>query len=91
MNTITSEYQSWLQDELAKLMELFPEQLPVNADLMSLGVDSLVAVRLAGLISDRLGATIDPTAMFDHPTIESLAAYLVDQQALAASVSTEAQ
>jgi acyl carrier protein len=91
MDTITSEYQSWLQDELAKLMELSPEQLPVNAELMSLGVDSLVAVRLAGLISDRLGATIDPMAMFDHPTIESLAAYLVDQQGQATSVSTEAQ
>jgi polyketide synthase 13 len=91
MNATTSEYQTWLQDELAKLMELSAEQLPVNAELTSLGVDSLVAVRLAGLISDRLGATIDPMAMFDHPTIESLATYLVDQQVQAESVATEAQ
>jgi len=88
---VTSEHQVWLQNELAQLMEISPAELPVGVDLMSLGVDSLVAVRLAGLISDRLGTSIDPMVMFDHPTIESLSAYLDRQATQSLPVPSEAQ
>lgn len=90
MNTTKSMHQLWIQDALAKLMEIPPSELPVGVNLMILGVDSLVAVRLAGLISERFGTNVDPMVLFDHPTIEALAAYL-DSPEVQASLSTEAQ
>jgi acyl carrier protein len=49
-----------------------------NARLMELGLDSLMAVRLRGLLARGLGGTLPASLVFDHPTIESIAAYLLE-------------
>ncbi len=50
-----------------------------NARLMELGLDSLMAVRLRGLLARGLGGgvTLPASLVFDHPTIDSIAAYLL--------------
>lgn len=53
------------------LAELDPER-PFN----ELGVDSLDAVSLTGELEERLGVTIDPAELFDHPTPRALARFL---------------
>jgi acyl transferase domain-containing protein/SAM-dependent methyltransferase len=49
--------------------------------LMDLGLDSLMAVQLRGLLGTGLGfgTTLPATLMFDYPTIDKLAAYLLQQ------------
>ena len=55
------------------------EQPARNARLMELGLDSLMAVRLRGLLARGLGGlTLPASLVFDHPTIESIAAYLLE-------------
>lgn len=51
-----------------------------NARLMELGLDSLMAVRLRGLLARGLedGVTLPASLVFDHPTIDSIAAYLLE-------------
>jgi acyl carrier protein len=51
-----------------------------NARLMELGLDSLMAVRLRGLLARGLGGgvTLPASLVFDHPTIDSIAAYLLE-------------
>ena len=51
-----------------------------NARLMELGLDSLMAVRLRGLLARGLGSgvTLPASLVFDHPTIDSIAAYLLE-------------
>jgi hypothetical protein len=41
-----------------------------------LGLDSLTAVELAEQLATWLGVPVSPTATWDHPTIEHLAAHL---------------
>jgi hypothetical protein len=50
-----------------------------NARLMELGLDSLMAVRLRGLLARGLGdgVTLPASLVFDHPTIDSIAEYLL--------------
>ena len=43
-----------------------------DAPLMSAGLDSLGATELISTLSEEVGSSVDPAALFDHPTIESL-------------------
>jgi acyl carrier protein len=75
---VRADLLPWLQACAARLMELPPEDLPVDRSLLDMGVDSLLAVRLAGLMSEAAGVEIDPAAVYDFPTIELLAAHMQD-------------
>jgi hypothetical protein len=45
---------------------------------MDIGIDSLMAVELAGLLSSQLGLkrTLRSTLIFDHPTIQTIAEFI---------------
>jgi acyl carrier protein len=47
-----------------------------DTPLMSAGIDSLAATELTALLTDRLGTELEPTVLFDHPTIDSLAKFV---------------
>ena len=47
-----------------------------DTPLMSAGIDSLAATELTTLLTDRLGTELEPTVLFDHPTIDSLAKFV---------------
>jgi acyl transferase domain-containing protein/SAM-dependent methyltransferase len=53
-------------------------ELGRSARLMELGLDSLMAVRLRGLLARGLAVTLPASLIFDHPTIDSIAAYLFE-------------
>jgi nucleoside-diphosphate-sugar epimerase/acyl carrier protein len=59
---------------------------------LDLGTDSLMAVELRNRLFGQFGGefTISPTAVFDYPTIGSLAEYLADQMPESVSQSGEA-
>ena len=44
-----------------------------DAPLMGAGLDSIAAVDLVSRLGHHLSTTVEPTALFDHPTIGSLA------------------
>ena len=47
--------------------------------LVDAGIDSLSAVELVSTLGHELNTEIEPTVLFDHPTIGSLCDYLVAQ------------
>jgi len=47
-----------------------------DAPLMGAGLDSLSAVDLVQTLGQELGTELEPTALFDYPTIGSLSKYL---------------
>ena len=50
-----------------------------NEALVDVGIDSLSAVELVSMLGHELNTEIEPTVLFDHPTIEDLCNYLVSQ------------
>ena len=63
-----------------------------NAPLMSAGLDSLSAVDFVSTLATKFGLEIAPTALFDHPTINSLASFLSSELAsTTAKTQTECQ
>lgn len=59
--------------------ELLGTVVPNDAPLMDAGLDSIAAVDLRSTLSQRLGTELEPTALFDYPTIGSLIKYLDEQ------------
>ena len=59
--------------------ELLGTVVPNDAPLMGAGLDSLSAVDLVQTLGQRLGTELEPTALFDYPTIGSLSKYLNEQ------------
>lgn len=65
-------------------------EVDMNAPLMSAGIDSLQATELITLLSDRLGTEVEPTVLFDHPTIDSLANFVANEYSLDEKTTNEA-
>ena len=60
--------------------ELLGTVVSNDAPLMGAGLDSLSAVDLVQTLGQRLGTELEPTALFDYPTIGSLSKYLAAQE-----------
>ncbi|HEX4954745.1 MAG TPA: amino acid adenylation domain-containing protein [Thermoanaerobaculia bacterium] len=67
---------AWLRGVFAETLGLAPERLDATATFGELGVESLLLAELVAKIEPWLGRPLDPTAFFDHPTLELLAAHL---------------
>jgi acyl transferase domain-containing protein/SAM-dependent methyltransferase len=71
--------------EVVRILHLDPASPPGRLDrLMDLGMDSLMAVQLRNALARALDldGVLPATLMFDHPTIEALALYLLERIAM---------
>lgn len=77
-----------VRDAVMRILHLDDSQAPSRHDrLMDLGFDSLMAVQLRGQLGRDLGLAepLPATLMFDHPTIDAIAAFLLGRLAPPAS------
>ncbi|MGE5270611.1 MAG: type I polyketide synthase, partial [Thiohalocapsa sp.] len=66
----------WLRPLVARHAGLLPDALDPEARLNLYGLSSLTGAALAAEIGERLGRTLPPTLVWDHPTLRQLAAFL---------------
>ena len=72
--TITAEeIQAWIVSYLADLMEVEPDEVDVTLPFEQYGLDSAEAVELSGDLEDWLGRNLNPTLLYNYPTVEALA------------------
>ncbi len=75
--------ESWAQEELAAVLGNNLAGAPEpDARFFDLGMDSLTSVELRRRLERRFGCSLEPTLVFDFPTIERLAAHLADRLGL---------
>jgi acyl carrier protein len=70
------EIQTWIVDYLAQLLAVDAADVDVTVPFDRYGLDSAAAVGMTGELADWLDHEIDPTVLYDYPTIESLVQYL---------------
>lgn len=73
------EIQTWIVNYVAELLEVKPNKIDVTIPFDRYGLDSSAAVGLAGDLETWLEQELDPTLLYDYPTIESLTQYLVEE------------
>ncbi len=61
---------------LGPLLGLEADELPTDRPFAELGVDSIVAPQLVARLNEELGIRLDPTAVFDHATVDALAGHV---------------
>ncbi|MGV9722246.1 acyl carrier protein [Nocardia beijingensis] len=85
-DTITrpTTIQDWLVRRVADYTERAPHEVDPLVPLAELGLDSVSAVGLCGEIEERWSHEVDPTLVFEYPTISDIAAYIAAEFTLAA-------
>lgn len=70
------DIQNWLVEYLAELLEVEANTVDSTASFDRHGIDSASAVALMSDLEEWLGAELEPTLMYDYPTIETLSEQL---------------
>jgi acyl carrier protein len=75
----TAEIQAWMISYLARLLEVDSDDIDITTPFDRYGLDSSAAVGMTGDLEDWLKIELEPTLMYDYPTIEALTRYLVEE------------
>ncbi|MFF2013525.1 acyl carrier protein [Streptomyces sp. NPDC058195] len=70
--------QDWLAAEVAQLLGTEAQDIDRSATFGEYGLESVSGLTLAAAIEDHLGVEVDPTVVWDHPSINELAAHLIE-------------
>ena len=73
----------WVKTQAGHVLGLDPQLCSERMPLSEQGLDSLMAVELRNLLSQRLGLkrSLPATLVFDYPTIQAIADYLLSESA----------
>jgi acyl carrier protein len=74
-----AEIQAWLVSHLAAVLEVDPTQVDVATPFDRYGLDSVAAIGLTGDLEEWLGYDLDPTLLYDYPTIEAVSRHLAEE------------
>jgi acyl carrier protein len=74
-----AEIQTWLVSHLAGVLEIDPAEVDVTTPFDRYGLDSVAAIGITGDLEAWLGYDLDPTLLYDYPTIEAVARYLAGE------------
>jgi len=69
----------WLVSRVASYTEQPARNVGSDVPLAELGIESVSAVSLCGEIEDRWELDLDPTVVFDYPTIADMAAFIAEE------------
>ncbi|MFC6091772.1 acyl carrier protein [Saccharothrix lopnurensis] len=68
--------RTWLVEAVAGYLELPPSQVGADVALRSLGFDSVHAMGLCVDIEERWGILVEPTLVWDFPTVDTIVDHL---------------
>jgi acyl transferase domain-containing protein/NAD(P)-dependent dehydrogenase (short-subunit alcohol dehydrogenase family)/acyl carrier protein len=71
---------SFIRAQIIEILGADPADPPdLSRGLFDMGMDSLMALELKNRLQNVIGQTIPPTLVLEHPTIEDLSTYLIDE------------
>jgi len=76
--TVTqASVEEWLIAYIADLSGTRKDKISITTHLRKYGLDSASAVTLSGDMMDWLKCEVDPTLLYEHPTIEKAASHVM--------------
>lgn len=66
----------WLRGYLAEHLKVNREQVETDMQFEDFGLDSRQSMEMVGALSDHVGTDLDPSIIYDHSTIDALAAHV---------------
>ncbi|MBX7432671.1 acyl carrier protein [Mycobacterium sp. Y57] len=85
MTAHASEYQElvdWLTIKVAGYVNVPPGVIDIDKPLADCGIDSASGLALCVDLLDEKGFDVETTIVWDYPTIEAIAAYLLAERAV---------
>ncbi|HEV3220791.1 MAG TPA: SDR family NAD(P)-dependent oxidoreductase [Candidatus Acidoferrales bacterium] len=79
--------QSCVREELAKVLGASPAKLDFDAPMISLGMDSLMAVALVNRIRAEVGVEVSPSKFMEGISISGMAAHVIEEMGVANKVA----
>lgn len=76
-----NDIQRWLVDEVARRTSIPLSQVDPTQPFSTFNLDSMEGVNLAGALEDFLGVELEPTLVWDFPTIDKLSRHLASELA----------
>ncbi|MBE9045184.1 acyl carrier protein [Pleurocapsales cyanobacterium LEGE 10410] len=73
------EIQAWIVSYLGQLLEVDPDSIDTATPFDRYGLDSSAVIGMTGDLEDWLNIELDPTLVYDYPTIEALSQHLVEE------------
>lgn len=77
----------WLTSVVASYLEVPATSISPDVPLAEIGFDSVHAVSLAGEIEDKYDIDVEPTLIFDYPTLAQIAEFIETESETSAAVS----
>jgi len=74
-----SAVEAWLITRIAEGLQLDPRTLDGGTSFAQLGLDSSMAMSLTGELGEWLGRELQPTLLWEYPTIAGLARHLTEK------------
>ncbi|MEV4943142.1 acyl carrier protein [Streptomyces zaomyceticus] len=74
--------RTWLVDCVAAHLERPADTVDTAVKLSDYGLDSLYVLAVAAELEDYLDISLDPTVMWDNPTIDALSEALIEELAV---------
>ncbi|CAI3152030.1 Phthiocerol synthesis polyketide synthase type I PpsA [Acinetobacter calcoaceticus] len=79
MNKDKAYWSEIIRTLVAKEMRVEPQTLDPQKKFTSYGLDSIVTLSVSGDLEDLTQLELEPTLLWDYPTINALAEYIVSQ------------
>jgi acyl carrier protein len=76
MTPSATALRTWMCQRIAAHQKLGPGEVDPDAEFHALGLDSVAVVELTGELASCFGIAVDPTLIYDFPTVRSLATEL---------------
>ncbi len=70
------EIQKWLRERVAGEIKTEPEFVSLQIPFENYGLDSIIIVTIVSDLEDWLNLSLDPTILWEYPTIEALSEWL---------------
>ena len=72
------EIKTWIVNYVAEIIEVKPDVIDITIPFDRYGVDSSLVIQMSGDLAEWLQIEVDPTLIYDYPTIKSLAQHLAE-------------